>query len=69
MTEDACDDCGDAVSDALARTVRLAVDRTQIDSQRLCPDCFAGWIDRYQVEMQPENASEPTVDDDDIIVD
>jgi hypothetical protein len=69
MTEDACDDCEEPVSDALARTVRLAVDRTQIDSQRLCPDCFAAWIDRYQAEMQPQSADAPTIDDDDIIVD
>jgi hypothetical protein len=69
MTEDACDDCEEPVSDALARTVRLAVDRTQIDSQRLCPECFAAWIDRYQEEMQPGSGDEPTIDDDDIIVD
>jgi len=33
-----------------ARTVRPAVDRdrTNIDTQRLCPDCFADWIQRYQ---------------------
>jgi hypothetical protein len=69
MTEDACDECGESVSDALSRTVRLAVDRTQIDSQRLCPDCFAGWIDRYQAEMQPGDVDGPTIEDDDIIVD
>lgn len=68
MSEDPCDDCGDSVTDALARTVRLTVDRAQIDSQRLCPECFAGWIDRYETEMQPD---EPVVDDGDseIIVD
>jgi hypothetical protein len=68
MSEDPCDDCGDAVTDALARTVRLTVDRAQIDSQRLCPECFAAWIDRYEAEMQPD---EPTFDDGDseIIVD
>ncbi|TKX43115.1 hypothetical protein EXE41_16195, partial [Halorubrum sp. SD690R] len=32
----------------LARTVRLSVDRANIDTQRLCPDCFADWIQRYQ---------------------
>jgi len=69
MAEDACDDCDEPVSDALARTVRLAVDRTQIDSQRLCPDCFAAWIDRYQEEMQPGADVEATVTDDDIIID
>lgn len=68
MSEDPCDDCGDPVTDALARTVRLTVDRAQIDSQRLCPECFAAWIDRYEAEMQP---AEPTIDDGDseIIVD
>jgi uncharacterized Zn ribbon protein len=71
-TEDAdpCDDCGDPVSDALARTVRLTVDRSQIDSQRLCPECFADWIDRYEAEMQPD--PDPTVIEDgdsNIIVD
>ncbi|WP_338730135.1 hypothetical protein [Haladaptatus sp. DJG-WS-42] len=50
-----CDDCGDAVADALTRTVRLSVDRAQIDAQRLCPDCFATWIARYQREMQPDS--------------
>ena len=68
MSEDPCDDCGDAVTDALARTVRITVDRAQIDSQRLCPECFAAWIDRYEAEMQP---SAPTIADGDseIIVD
>jgi hypothetical protein len=47
-----CDSCGDEVTDALARTVRLSVDRAEIDAQRLCPDCFAGWIARYEQEMQ-----------------
>jgi hypothetical protein len=67
MGDDACDDCGDPVSDALSRTVQLAVDRTQIDAQRLCPDCFATWIRRYQEEMQPGPQTIPT--DDDIIID
>ena len=65
---DGCDACEESVTDALARTVRLTVDRSQIDTQRLCPECFADWIDRYQREMQtgPE-----TIDDgeSDIIVD
>lgn len=52
--DDPCDDCRDPVTDALARTIRLTVDRSQIDSQRLCPECFADWIDRYEAEMQPE---------------
>jgi RNase P subunit RPR2 len=65
-----CDRCGDPVSDALARTVRLTVDRSQIDIQRLCPECFAGWIDRYDAEMRPDR--QPATDTDgesDIIVD
>jgi hypothetical protein len=68
MTDDPCDDCGDPVSDALARTARLTVDRSEIDVQRLCPTCFAEWIDRYRREMQPETA---TLEDGDseIIVD
>jgi len=67
---DLCDHCGEAVSDALARTVRLTVDRSQIDSQRLCPECFAEWIDRYESEMQPD-PDHPVVKDADadIIVD
>lgn len=48
---DACDVCGGAIEDALARTVRLTVDRAEVDAQRLCPECFADWIDRYQQEM------------------
>ena len=67
---DPCDDCGETTSDALARTVRLTVDRSQIDAQRLCPECFADWIDRYETEMQAE--TDPTVveeDGDELIVD
>ena len=66
-----CDDCGTPISDALARTVRLTVDRSQVDAQRLCPACFADWIERYRTEMQ-QLESEPTTikdGDDDIIVD
>ena len=65
---DGCDACGEAVTDALARTVRLTVDRSQIDSQRLCPECFADWIDRYEREMQ---TGTDAIDDgdDEIIVD
>lgn len=72
---DRCDACGDPVSDALARTVRLSVDRSQIDAQRLCPECFAEWISRYESEMQhahePEATQEviPEDDEDNIIVD
>jgi hypothetical protein len=65
---ESCDDCGTSVSDALARTVRVSVDRSQVDSQRLCPSCFADWIDRYRERMQPDQSPvEPN--DDDIIVD
>ncbi|WP_327050604.1 DUF7569 family protein [Halomicrococcus gelatinilyticus] len=66
---DPCDDCGDPLTDALARTVRLTVDRSQIDSQRLCPACFADWIDRYETEMTPEDESNPIEEQTDIIVD
>jgi hypothetical protein len=48
-----CDDCRTSVSDALARTVEVRVDRSTVHSHRLCPDCFAEWIDRYEREMQP----------------
>ncbi|MFC7167131.1 DUF7569 family protein [Halospeciosus flavus] len=63
-----CDDCGEPTTDALSRTVRLTVDRSQIDAQRLCPECFAEWIDRYEREMQSETQ---VISDDgtDIIVD
>ncbi|APE94551.1 hypothetical protein HSR6_0075 [Halodesulfurarchaeum formicicum] len=70
MTDaDRCDACGEPVTDALARTVRLTVDRSQIDSQRLCPECFAAWIDRYETEMQHEAASTVVSEDDELIVD
>lgn len=66
-----CNWCGDPVSDPLARTVRVTVDRSQIESQRLCPECFADWIDRFEEEMTPETDDEQNVvrDDTDIIVD
>jgi hypothetical protein len=54
---DPCDACGGATSDALARTVRLTVDRSQIDAQRLCPECFADWIERYEAEMSQADAA------------
>lgn len=66
MTADSCDDCGEPTADALARTIRLTVDRSQIDSQRLCPECFATWIDRYEEEMMPGDTNG---EDDGIIVD
>lgn len=63
-----CDACGDAVEDPLARTVRLTVDRAEIDQQRLCPNCFAEWIDRYRREMVSTNRTIGD-EDDEIIVD
>lgn len=65
-----CDECGTPISDALARTVRLTVDRSQVDAQRLCPACFADWIERYRSEMQSESKPNTIEDgDDEIIVD
>jgi len=66
---DPCDACEQPVSDALARQVRLTVDRSQIDSQRLCPACFADWIERYRDEMIDEGTGAVEDDDGDIIVD
>ncbi|WP_227375108.1 DUF7569 family protein [Haladaptatus halobius] len=63
-----CDDCREPLTDALARTVRLTVDRSQIDSQRLCPECFADWIDRYEGEMTP-GSDESENEGSEIIVD
>ncbi|MDZ7702269.1 MAG: hypothetical protein U5J98_09545 [Halobacteriales archaeon] len=64
-----CDSCGDEVTDALSRTVRLSVDRAEIDAQRLCPDCFAEWIARYEQEMQSTHESADGSSDSEIIVD
>jgi len=64
-----CDDCGEPVTNALARTVRLTVDRSQVDSQRLCPNCFADWINRYEEEMRPADPTVVVDDDENIIVD
>ena len=64
---DPCDGCGEPTTDALARTVRLSVDRANIDTQRLCPECFATWIQRYQTEMGGGTDRETT--DSEIIVD
>lgn len=67
---DPCDACGEPTSDALARTVRLTVDRSQIDAQRLCPECFADWIDRYGAEMSQSGPTGEGEDgDSEIIVD
>ena len=64
---DPCDSCGQSVEDALARDVRLQVDRSTVDNQRLCPTCFAEWITRYKEEMSPKASSESS--DSEIIVD
>jgi hypothetical protein len=64
-----CDACSESIEDPLARTVRLTVDRSGIDEQRLCPTCFAEWIDRYRREMQPEMSATIEDGDDEIIVD
>jgi hypothetical protein len=61
-----CDDCAAVVADALARTVRVTVDHSEVHSHRLCPDCFADWIDRYEREMQPATTGN---EDSEIIVD
>jgi hypothetical protein len=51
VTDDRCNGCGDPVEAALARSIQLRVDGSEVDAQRLCPACFAEWIDRYQREM------------------
>ena len=61
-----CDDCGADVVDALARTVSVSVDRSEVDSHRLCPDCFADWIARYEAELVPTETGD---EDSEIIVD
>ncbi len=70
MAEDPapCDVCEEPVANALARTVQVAVDRSQIDAQRLCPECFAEWIDRYDEEMRSGDGPAETGDTE-IIVD
>lgn len=65
---DSCDACGSSVEDALSRTVKLSVDRSTVDEQRLCPGCFADWIERYEREMQTSSGVQ-TDDESDIIVD
>lgn len=68
--DDPCHACGEATTDALSRTVRLSVDRSTIDTQRLCPECFAEWIARYETEMQNERGGGVVEDpDSEIIVD
>lgn len=60
MSPEPCDGCGENVPDALARTLRLSVDRSNIDTQRLCPECFANWIAHYQNEMSSNPTASPT---------
>lgn len=62
-----CDSCGRDLEDALARIIELEVDGKEVDRQRLCPDCFADWITRYDDEMRSPT-SHPD-DRGDIIVD
>ncbi|RLM56812.1 hypothetical protein DVK02_10045 [Halobellus sp. Atlit-31R] len=64
-----CDACGDPIEEPLARTVQLNVDRSEVDSQRLCPGCFADWIERYRTQMQPQSRESTHDTDADIIVD
>ena len=66
-TTEPCDACGEPTTDALARTVRLSVDRANIDTQRLCPDCFADWIQRYQDRLG--SGADESDGDSEIIVD
>lgn len=62
-----CDACGEPTTDALSRTVRLSVDRANIDTQRLCPDCFADWIQRYQDRLG--SGTDDADDNSEIIID
>jgi uncharacterized protein CbrC (UPF0167 family) len=57
MADVSCDSCGEQITEALSRTVSISVDGSEIDSQTLCPSCFADWIDRYERRMQSEPAS------------
>jgi hypothetical protein len=72
MARDQCDGCGEPAEEALTRSLELQVDGAEVDRQRLCPSCFAEWIDRYQQEMSA-GVSDPATDDEssteDIIVD
>jgi uncharacterized protein CbrC (UPF0167 family) len=65
MSNVSCDSCGEQITEALSRTVSISVDESEIDSQTLCPNCFADWIDRYERRMQSEPA--PSVDGIDFI--
>lgn len=59
MADASCDGCGEEIRAALSRTVSLSVDGSEVDSQTLCPGCFADWIERYERRMQPDPT--PTV--------
>jgi hypothetical protein len=61
-----CEDCGESVAEALTRRVRVTVDGSEIHSHRLCPDCFAAWVDRYDRRMSTGGES---TEDSEIIVD
>lgn len=51
MSSASCDRCGAAAPEALLRNVSLSVDGSEVDSQTICPDCFADWITHYQEQM------------------
>jgi hypothetical protein len=51
MARSQCDGCSEPAEEALTRSLELQVDGAEVDRQRLCPSCFAAWIDRYQQEM------------------
>ena len=65
-SEEPCDDCGQPVADALTRIVEMRVDGAQLHSHRLCPDCFAAWVDRYDRQLSPDRGANA---DSEIIVD
>ena len=51
MTTDSCERCGSPSPEALLRNIELRVDGSDVDSQTVCPDCFADWIAHYQEQM------------------
>jgi hypothetical protein len=70
MTTDSCERCGSPSPEALLRNIELRVDGSEVDSQTVCPDCFADWIAHYQEQMagdmpgaEAENADEGTPSD------
>lgn len=71
MSTEPCERCGDPAPEPLLRNVELRVDGDRVDDQTLCPDCFSGWISRYQAEMandMPEPESEEPDAGDDITI-